>query len=410
MSFMLHTVHTVTQSGSSQSTAARGGRLTARAATLVFVAATLALLSGSVTARAEARAEEGAETPPDADGWLDVSDFLAEPYGVLPFIWLTEPTLGTGVGGGLVFLGKPHPEARPGTGRPSITLLGGVGTNNGSWGAYAADSRYWLSDRLHTLVAAAYASAKLDFYGVGGDRLFRDDPLRYEIAPTGALAQGRYRLGDSSFWAGARYVFAAADVTFEAPATTPGVPDVERPSQVGGLSALATFDTRDNIFTPLRGTLLEGSFGLFAPWLGADDTFERASLLALQYFELPAQLYLGLRGEAAAAFGDSPFYMAPYVDMRGVPLLRYQGEQMALLEAELRWQFWKRFSLVAFGGGGGAWNDFERLDAFHGVVAGGGGVRYELAQSYGIHAGFDVAVSRDMVAVFFEVGSGWMRP
>jgi hypothetical protein len=117
-----------------------------------------------------------------------------------------------------------------------------------------------------------------------------------------------------------------------------------------------------------------------------------------------------IRAEAAAAFGDPPFYMVPFIDMRGVPFLRYQGEQVALLEAELRWQFWKRFSLVAFGGGGGAWNDCQRLDNSQGVVAGGGGFRYELARRYGIHAGFDFAVSRDMTAYFFEVGSGWMRP
>ena len=102
--------------------------------------------------------------------------------------------------------------------------------------------------------------------------------------------------------------------------------------------------------------------------------------------------------------------MAPYIDMRGVPFLGYQGEQMALGEAELRWQFYGRFSVVAFGGGGGVFNDFERLDDARGVIAGGGGFRYELARRYGIHAGFDAAVSRDATAFFFEVGSGWMRP
>jgi hypothetical protein len=287
--------------------------------------------------------------------------------------------------------------------------VGGAGTDNGSWAAYALDSRYWLDDDLHTLVAAAHASANLDFFGVGRDRLLQSNPLSFNIAPTGGLAQARHRLGDSSFWIGGRYMFTAADIRFETTAR-PGVPDFERPSRVGGLSALVTLDTRDNIFTPLRGTLLEASFGLFAPWLGGDATFQRATLLALRYFELPEQLYLGLRAEAAAVFGDVPFYMAPFIDMRGVPFLGYQGQQMALAEAELRWQFYGRFSLVAFGGGGGAWNDLEQLDRSRGVVAGGGGFRYELARRYGIHAGVDAAVSRDAMAFFFEVGSGWMRP
>jgi hypothetical protein len=376
---------------------------------LAFAAAALTLLSRAVTARADDGAEVGAEAPPGDDGWPDVSSFLEEWYGFLPFIWPTEPAVGTGIGGGVVFLGKPQADAAPGTRRPSITLLGGLGTDNGTWGAYAVDSRYWLDDQLHTVVGAAYASANLDFHGIGSG-LLQDRPLRYNIEPKGGLVQGKYRLAGSNVWAGGRYMFTSADITFPAPESTPGVPDFERPSQVGGLSAILTFDDRDNIFTPLSGTLLEGSAALFAPWLGSDETFERLTLLAVQYIPLPARLYLGLRAEAAMVFGDPPFYMAPFIDMRGVPLLRYQGEQVALVEAELRWQFWKRLSLVAFGGGGGAWNDFERLDDSQGVVAGGGGFRYELARRYGIHAGFDAAVSRDTVEFFFEVGSGWMRP
>lgn len=383
--------------------------LTMRAARgAALAAATLVSIS------ANAWAEDGAASDGHLwlgeDGWPDVSGFIEEPYGFLPFLWQTVPAVGTGVGGGVVFLGLPHPEAEPGTLRPSITLVGGIGTDNGSWGVYAADSRYWLDDGLHTLVAGAYASANLNFYGIGSDSLLQNRPLQYNIAPTGGLVQGRYRLDGSNLWAGARYLYAAADVTFEAPSITPGVPDIERPSRVGGLSTMLTLDTRDNIFTPLNGTLLEATYALFAPWLGADDDFQRVSLLALQYVELPARLYLGLRGEAAAVSGDPPFYMAPFVDMRGVPVLRYQGEQMALFEAELRWQFYERFSLVAFGGGGGAWNDFKWLDDSQGVVAGGGGFRYELARRYGIHAGFDAAASRDTIAFFFEVGSGWMRP
>jgi hemolysin activation/secretion protein len=83
---------------------------------------------------------------------------------------------------------------------------------------------------------------------------------------------------------------------------------------------------------------------------------------------------------------------------------------MASLEAELRWQFWGRFSLVGFTGGGVVWNDFERLDDTQTVVSGGGGFRYELARAYGIHLGVDVAFSRDTTAFYIQVGSAWMRP
>jgi hemolysin activation/secretion protein len=121
-------------------------------------------------------------------------------------------------------------------------------------------------------------------------------------------------------------------------------------------------------------------------------------------------VYFGLRGDASAALGDAPFYLNPFISLRGVPVMRYQGEEIAQAEAELRWQFWKRFSLVGFVGGGATWNDFENLDDTHGVVSGGGGFRYELARQYGLHAGVDIAFSPDTTAFYIQVGSAWMRP
>jgi hypothetical protein len=91
---------------------------------------------------------------------------------------------------------------------------------------------------------------------------------------------------------------------------------------------------------------VEATAGIFSEALGGDDDFQRARLIAMQYFPFGSRLFLGLRGDVFASFGDAPFYLRPFVYMRGVPIMRYQGEEIAQLEAELRWQFWKRFSVV----------------------------------------------------------------
>jgi hemolysin activation/secretion protein len=149
---------------------------------------------------------------------------------------------------------------------------------------------------------------------------------------------------------------------------------------------------------------------VFSRALGGDDEFQRVQLTALHFVPLIRTLYLGLRGDAAASFGDAPFYLRPFISLRGAPIMRYQGEEVAQIEAELRWQFWKRFSLVGFVGVGAAWNDFERFQATRTVTTGGLGFRYELAHRYGIHAGLDVAVGPDNAAVYLQVGSAWARP
>jgi hypothetical protein len=250
----------------------------------------------------------------------------------------------------------------------------------------------------------------LDFHGIGENSALQNNPLHYTLQPAGGAAMAKYRFGDSLMWGGLGYAFASTKVTFEAPAGTPELPDYEHRSNIGMLLGLLTYDSRDNFFTPVSGSFLEAAFQLSGKWLGGDQNFERLNLTAIQYLPLPHRFYFGLRADAASSFGDAPFYVNPSVGLRGVPVMRYQGQQVADLEAELRWQFWRRFSLVGFVGGGAAWNHFAEVDNTQAVISGGGGFRYELARKYGIHMGVDVAFSRDTAAFYIQVGSAWMRP
>ena len=384
---------------------------------LAFIALSLGLAGGPALAQTATNAPASAATNAPSrfrsaeDGWLDVSGFLDEEYGFLPVVLpITEPAVGFGAAGGLAFISKPLGQAKSQYDRPNITMVGGLATDNGTWGAVAGDVRNWFDDRLQTVVGVVYASINLDFHGIGENRLLANTPLHYNLEPLGGMVQTKYRLGKTRWWAGLNYAYATTEVTFDAPAATPGLPDFRSESHVGGLTPSLTFDTRDNIFTPTRGTYVEASAGLFSEALGGDDEFQRLRLTAMHYIPLHRRLYLGLRGEAAASFGDVPFYMRPFIYMRGVPAMQYQGEAVAQIEAELRWQLWRRFSLVGFVGSGAAWNDFERFDRTQTTVTGGPGFRYELARKYGIHMGMDVAFGADGPAVYFQVGSAWARP
>jgi outer membrane protein assembly factor BamA len=382
----------------------------------------IVILAAVTLCVSSAGAQSAATKPPDEaaapskffsaeDDWVDVSGFLDEAYGFLPVVIpITEPAVGYGAAGGLTFISKPLSDAQAGFGRPNITIVGGLGTENGTWGAMVGDVRHWFDDRLETQAGAVYTSANLDFYGIGKDRALDNSPLRYNLEPKGGVVRAKYRIGDSRLWAGLGYAFAATRVTFDAPAGTRGLPEFQRDSNVGGLTPSITYDSRDNIFTPNRGTFVEAVAGFFSQALGGDDEFQRVQLAALQYIPLHPRWYLGLRADGGATFGDAPFYLRPFIRLRGAPIMRYQGEEVAQIEAELRWQFWKRFSLVGFVGGGAAWNDFERFHSTQTVVTGGVGFRYEVARKYGIHMGLDVAFGPDNTAVYAQVGSAWARP
>ena len=349
--------------------------------------------------------------PLEDDGWFDVSDFLDEKYGFLPLLVpITEPAVGYGAAGGLAFIDQPLGQSVAAHTRPDVTFVGGLATENDTWGALAGDVRYWLDGRLQTLVGVIYSSVNLDFFGIGEDAPLADDPLRYNLEPTGGTLQAKYRLGSSHFWAGLNYAFVATEVMFEAPPGSSGLPDFSNDTDIAGITPSVTFDTRDNIFTPLRGTYVEGSVGLFGGTFGGDDDFERTRLLAMQFFPLGARVYLGARGDAVFSSGDVPFYLRPFIAMRGIPMLRFQGERVAQVEAELRWQFWKRISVVGFGGVGTTWTDSELSDDSESATAYGTGFRYEIARRYGIHMGIDVARGPEDTAFYIQFGSAWLRP
>jgi len=127
---------------------------------------------------------------------------------------------------------------------------------------------------------------------------------------------------------------------------------------------------------------------------------------------LPLQngVTLGARADYAWSSQGTPFFLRPFVPLRGVPAMRYQGDQMAAVEAELRWQFMGRWSLLGFGGAGTTRTARDSFVATQGVGSGGVGFRYELARKFGLHAGIDVAHSAGTTAVYLQVGNAWFRP
>jgi hypothetical protein len=345
------------------------------------------------------------------DGWFDISGFIDQAYGFAPILMpITEPAVGYGAAGALAFIDKPKDDAKAGFGRPNITIVGGLGTENKTWGVFGGDIRQWLDDSLQTQLMLVYASVNLDFYGIGKDSVLQNHPLKYNLEPAGGMINTKYRLGKTRTWAGLSYTFADTLVTFDDPVETPRLPDFEHHSRMGGVTPSLTFDSRDNMFTPLSGIYVEGTAGLFSQALGGDSEFQLLTLDAIQYLPLNRILTLGVRGGATCSFNDVPFYMRPYIELRGAAAMRYQGDEAAEIEAELRWQLWKRFSLIGFAGAGAAWNDFGKFSKDVNIVTGGTGFRYELARKYGLHMGIDLAFGPDDPVIYVQFGSAWLRP
>jgi outer membrane translocation and assembly module TamA len=166
---------------------------------------------------------------------------------------------------------------------------------------------------------------------------------------------------------------------------------------------------RDNFFTPTDGWYVDLSVPVFREALGGDRDFETATLQAMHYRPLSRSLFFSIRGAGKVSSDGTPFYLRPFVMLRGAQALRYQGEQAAEAEVELRWQVHPRFSLVGFAGAGMARSELVR-NSEKAVTAGGAGFRYLIARRYGLHMGIDVAVGPDQPVFYVVLGNAWLRP
>ena len=346
------------------------------------------------------------------DGWLDLSEFIEHPMGFIPMVVpITEPAIGYGGAFAPVFI-RPGKSKQTGKAeRPQITAVGGMRTQNGSDGLVAFNKSYWFEDRLETVVAGVSASVNLDFHGIGENLSFGGDPMRYNLDAQGGMVQGRARLGDTDWWIGARYIYAQIAASFVRPDGFPEIiPERSFESTVGGLSLLIQHDTYDNLFTPTKGHLWQLDLGFYDQAFGASGTWQTLDAVAIHYWPLGEKFTAGLRTDLHAAFGDPPFYMLPSVQLRGVPVMSIQGDAVASVEAEVRWQLHHRFSLLLFGGAGASWLDAERLDNIKTTVSGGVGFRYLISKRFGLHMGMDVAIAENEdPALYIQFGNAWQR-
>lgn len=199
------------------------------------------------------------------------------------------------------------------------------------------------------------------------------------------------------------------DNEFKLDQVLPGLPSVSFTSRSAGLGLVLSYENIDNIFTPNRGLTGDLRIVNYDETWGGDDSFNRFSGNLKWYHPILENFIMGIRLDGAAVSDGAPYYQYPFINMRGIRAMRYQGEKTILGEAEVRWGFTPRWSLVGFGGVGRAINDNARFNSQETVYTKGTGIRYFLSRRFGLHAGFDVAWGPEETAFYITFGSAWTR-
>ncbi|MFC4992376.1 BamA/TamA family outer membrane protein [Rubritalea tangerina] len=349
----------------------------------------------------------------DDDGYLDIGEFLDRPFGFYPVVVpITEPAVGYGAAVVPVFMNRPE-----GREKTDFYALGGLATENGTEGLFAFYSGYHLDERLQIEAALIGASINLDFYGLGSSIIPSNNPLRYNVDLTGIEFGGEWKLKEDANWnVGLKYFYGDANASIRSFPGSEFLPPEIDLSALGARTIFSSFkttinyDTRNNIFTPTKGQITELGVVWNQKAFGADDDFQILQFQTLQFHPLiEDKLYLSARGDFKQSFGNIPFYRQPYLELRGAPIARYQGDGIIQAEAELRWQVHQRWSLLGFAGVGNYWIDDSVFEGNKTIATGGLGFRYLISKRHGMHTGVDVGFSENDTAVYIQFGHAWPR-
>jgi len=325
-------------------------------------------------------------------------------------IVITEPAIGYGGGAAVLFFRESIRQHSAGREHPSPPDIYGAAlavTENDTKIAGAFGMKTFANEYWRWRGGIGQPDINIDFYGAGGDVGTGDLKIGYNLKGWISTQQVMRRLGESENFVGGRWVYFDLEARFDASQAQPPLAPAARDATSSGLGVFFEHDSRDNFFTASSGWkgYVESMF--YSPDFGGDKKYETYRANAFGYVPLGTQFVLGGRADVRAARGDVPFYQLPYIEMRGIPVARYQDENVALVEAELRWNAASRWALLAFAGNGRTWGTNKNFDDADSASAWGGGIRRLVARRLGIYMGLDVARGPEETAFYIQVGSAW---
>lgn len=378
----------------------------------LLISCLVILMDGPAVSAAESNREDKLAqeeaTDPDA----------ARRYRLLPVpIFVTEPAIGEGLGFGLALF---HPvkegkvegplvetpesladihEARPAP--PVVTGVMGAYTNNDTWFAGLAHINNWRNDSIRYVGVLAAARINSKIYPA-------NIPVNFTMESIFTLQEMKFRLGNSDFMLGGGFEWVDADNRFGLglPNPAPGAAFTTEFNN-SGFYVNAEFDSRDNSTNPARGQRISLALKRYDDAIGGDFDYWNWRLEALSFHPLGERFTLGLRLEYEEIDGAPPFSAFPYVKLRGIPAMRYQGERAGVLESELRLNLAPRWQVSAFAGAGTVGDSGSPFDDPGSIYNFGVGGRYKVLDSHDIWMGIDVARGPEEWNWYVQVGQAW---
>ncbi len=245
------------------------------------------------------------------------------------------------------------------------------------------------------------------FYGIGNEAALADaeDYRRLRLAGRARLSR---RIADSvylgvawdSYWSSALeadaggMLMSGSMLGTEAGAAT-------------GMGVVVQRDTRDHLYAPTRGALLEASAYVYDQALGGDYDFATFHANARTYLEVAPAHVLALQARGDFRAGQPPFDRLPTAGdatlLRGLQGGRFRDQHFLGAQVEYRSPMLWRVGAVMFAATGRVAPALAELAQPAWKLASGGGLRFALKRADRVNARMDIGFSRDGYEIYVQL-------
>jgi hypothetical protein len=319
---------------------------------------------------------------------------------------ISNPTLGVGLAGAILYM---HPKSDSEKDAPtSITGAFGMYTDTKSWAVGGFHDGYYLDDRIRFRVPVTHGEFNLNYYGTGENSPFRDNPIKYSAIGNLFVPRISFELPLNKWYLGGQYRLIDIATNFDNLELDIDTPGLDQRLQTAGFGLVSIFDSRDSNLWPSRGNWLDITATLNGAYAGGDYEYLKSAVKWAQYFPLKDSLVVVYRLDGQFVNGEAPFWDLSRIRLRGFSSGQYLDNVALTAQAELRWNLYRRWTLLAFGGGGRIADAISEVGRADNNLAGGGGFRYMVIEKTKLALGIDVAYSdASDIAIYFQVGD-WL--
>jgi outer membrane protein assembly factor BamA len=294
----------------------------------------------------------------------------------------------------------------------AVGLFGSVFTNK-TYFVSLFNRLYFNNDQWRTKIGIGFGNINFQtFYetpeGIPGTNIPDDEGefIDYRTQMAFFYAEGT-RLVTGRLYLGLRFVYSGVKTQFDSDL----LPD--ETLRLFGFGLVTEYDSRNSVFTPHSGINTKIKTFSFLEALGSTVTYHRINIDFNKYFSLGNNATLLARFYGAVSLGDSiPFNGKNVVgrdDLRGYTNGKHRANQVYDIQSEYRWNFYKKWGMVAFAGVALATDNFKG-DSYSGLLpSAGAGIRFKAIPSRNINIGIDAAIGKEDWGIYFRIGEAFTR-